>query len=238
MRTIQLAGSLLLGTMLMVGCTENSPTELTDTPAFAHGRPESPGRPELPGPPEFAGPPGEVCVPFQSLVGTWTLTGFTEDGVEIDFGGTNFEFTFSSDGTFSESVTGDTGGLVCDTGTSCTDDGRYIQTDVNFLICDPHCDHIQDYTISGNTWNLSFDGGEEQEHTPFTATFVRTSGSGQPLCGPVESLVGEWTATSFTFEGEDDLVPPLSLKFAFFSNGTFTQVVVDAPPETFCDGTS
>ncbi len=169
MRTIQLAGSLLLGAMLMVGCAENSPTELTDTPAFAKGPPDP-----LPGPPESHGPPGEVCIPFESLVGTWTLTSFTLDGMEVDFGGTNVEFTFMNDGTVLESVTGDTGHLVCDRpATSCTDEGsRYIQTDVNLLICDPHCDEINDYTISGTTWNFSFDGNDEDP--PFTATFERT----------------------------------------------------------------
>ena len=178
MRTIQLAASLLLGTMLIVGCADDSPTELTDTPAFAHGRPESPGRPELPGRPESHGPPGEVCIPFESLVGTWTLTSFTEDGVEVEFGATKFEFTFMNDGMVLESVTGDTDFLFCDEDeekTDCTEGpDRYIQTDVNLLICDPHCDEILEYTISGNTATISFDGGHENGHTPFTATFERT----------------------------------------------------------------
>ena len=158
----------------------------------------------------------------------------------VDFGETNFEFTFMSDGTVLESVTDDTG-LFCDEGMiDCTEGpDRYIQTDVNLLICDPGCDEILDYTISGNTLNISFDGGHDNGHTLFTATFVRTSASGPPLCGPVESLVGEWTATSLTIGDGPDLVDlGLLLVETFFSNGTFTQVVVDAPPETFCDGTS
>ncbi len=173
MRPIQLAGSLLLGTMLMVGCAENSPTELTDTPAFQPGPPEFPGRPELPGPPEFAGPPGEVCVPFQSLVGTWTATNFTlQGGTDLVAAGLVLRLTFMSDGMLTVFVSGDTGGLFCDDGTTCEDDGRYIQTDVNMLICDPHCDEIFDYTISGNTWNFSFVGNDRDP--PFTAIFERT----------------------------------------------------------------
>ncbi len=46
MGRIQLAGTLLLGTMLMVGCTETAPTELADTPQpvfnFSNG-PANPG---------------------------------------------------------------------------------------------------------------------------------------------------------------------------------------------------
>ncbi len=41
--TIQLAGSLLLGTMLMVGCTENTPTELTDKTDRLQGQWLTPG---------------------------------------------------------------------------------------------------------------------------------------------------------------------------------------------------
>ena len=95
--------------------------------------------------------------------------------MEGDLGGTILEWIFMNDGTQSEFVTGDTGGVICDPGPDCSDEGsRYIQTDVNLLICDPHCDEILDYTLSGNTMNISFDGGHENGHTPFTLTFVRT----------------------------------------------------------------
>ena len=180
MRTIQLAGRLLLGTVLMVGCAENSPTESTDASAFV-GRPESPGspqshgRPESPGRPELPGPPGEVCVPFESLVGEWTATSVTFEGgpdLVVD-GNLVWIVTFMSDGTFTEVVENDPANLFCDGPSPCTDDGRYIQTDVNLLICDPGCGElILEYTISGNTLTISFDGGEEDP--PFTATLVRT----------------------------------------------------------------
>ena len=103
---------------------------------------------------------GEVCVPFESLVGEWTLTSLIEDGVEVDLGETIVVFTFMNDGTLTESVTGEE-----------PENSTYIQTDANLLICDPGCDEILDYNISGNTLTISFDGNEET--APFTATFVR-----------------------------------------------------------------
>ena len=177
--------------------------------------------------------------PFQSLVGTWTLTSFTLDGVEVDFGETNFEFTFMSDGTFTESVTGDTGGSFCDTGPNCTDDGRYIQTDVNLLICDPGCDEILDYAISGDTLSFSLTDLADEEETPFTATFVRTSASGPLVCGPVESLVGTWTLTSLTVDGVVVDFGGTNFEFTFMNDGTVLESVTGDTGGLFCDtGTS
>ncbi len=151
--------------------------------------------------------------------------------MEVDLGGTTVEFTFTNDGLWSsESITGDQ---------NSTEDGRYIQTDINLLICDPHCDEILDYTLSGNTLNFSLTNPVDEEQPPFTATFVRTSASGQPdqLCGPVESLVGEWTTTHLTIGDGPDLVVDLGLLLVetFMSDGTFTESVVGDPGNFFCD---
>ncbi len=118
-----------------------------------------------------------MCGPVESLVGEWTATSFTFEGEGDLVPPLSLKFNFFSNGTFTQVVVDAPPETFCD-GTSCGDGGRYIQTDVNLLTCDPHCDHIQDYTISGNTLNISFDGGHENGHPPFTATFVKTPGNG------------------------------------------------------------
>lgn len=101
------------------------------------------------------------------------LTSYTLDGVEVDLSGTTVEFTFTNNGLWSESITDDTG-VSCEAGTTCEDDGTYIQTDVNLFICDPGCDEILDYTVSGDTLIILLTDPADEEETPFTATFVRT----------------------------------------------------------------
>ncbi len=95
-----------------------------------------------------------------SLVGSWRAISLLVDGVEL-LAGTSTQFTINlmSDGTFLESVTGDTQQLFCDDddGTSCTDDGTWFVTGTRFFICDPGCDDEDfQYTLSGNTWTVVF----------------------------------------------------------------------------------
>ena len=88
-----------------------------------------------------------------SLVGSWRATSVLQNGVEMLVGtSTQFIINLRSDGTFLESVAGDTQELFCDETTSCTDNGTWFVTGTRLFICDPGCDDedIQ-YTISGNT---------------------------------------------------------------------------------------
>ncbi len=65
---------------------------------------------------------------------------------------TQFITNLKSDGTFLESVAGDTQELFCDDTSRCTDDGTWHVMGTRFFICDPGCDDENfQYTISGNT---------------------------------------------------------------------------------------
>lgn len=76
-------------------------------------------------------------------------------------GGVSFTITFSSNGTWSSTVSGDTNGFFCDTGTACTDGGTYTST-ASTLTLDPGTidETALNYTLSGNTVTLtgSIDG--------------------------------------------------------------------------------
>ena len=91
-----------------------------------------------------------------SLVGIWRATSVVNNGVEFLVGtSAQFIVNLMSDGTFLESVAGDTQELFCDETTSCTDDGTWFVTGTRFFICDPGCDDENfQYTISGNTLTL------------------------------------------------------------------------------------
>ena len=75
------------------------------------------------------------------------------EGVEFLVGTTTqFITNLKSDGTFLESVAGDTQELFCDDTSRCTDDGTWHVMGTRFFICDPGCDDENfQYTISGNT---------------------------------------------------------------------------------------
>lgn len=90
-----------------------------------------------------------------AFVGSWTATSVQQDGVEL-FGTTDISFslTMLSDGTFSESVSGDVDHVVC-TGegvTTCTRDGTYEYDSDYLSFCTPQCDGGMQYVISGNTF--------------------------------------------------------------------------------------
>ncbi len=110
----------------------------------------------------IAGTDHSGCSPLTAenlLVGSWTATSIIRDGVEILVGtDLSFNFTFRSDLTFSESVSGDASHLFCDT-TSCTDGGTYVFTSTHLSLCDPNCDEIFEYAISGNTITVTFEEG-------------------------------------------------------------------------------
>lgn len=99
-----------------------------------------------------------VRVSVNPVAGTWSATSITIDDVEV-LAGTSLSLTstLNSDGTFSESVTGDTFELFCDEGiTSCTDSGTYLYNVTHLTFCDPGCDEFLGYTISGNTVTVTF----------------------------------------------------------------------------------
>ena len=73
-------------------------------------------------------------------------------GLDHDDSATQFITNLKSDGTFLESVAGDTQELFCDDTSRCTDDGTWHVMGTRFFICDPGCDDENfQYTISGNT---------------------------------------------------------------------------------------
>ena len=86
------------------------------------------------------------------LVGSWRATSILIDDVEI-LAGTSLSVTTTlrADGTYSQSVSGDTDHLFCDATTSCSENGTYIYTSTTLTICDPGCDEAGTYTISGDT---------------------------------------------------------------------------------------
>ena len=98
-----------------------------------------------------------------TLIGSWRVTSIKVDGVEILVGtSATLIVTMRSDGTYSNSVSGDTDQLFCEGTTSCTEDGTYVYTNVNLTFCDPGCDEAGQYTISGDTLNyvlLDVDAG-------------------------------------------------------------------------------
>ncbi len=113
---------------------------------------------------------GPVTV-FNPLLGTWGATSFKVDGVEV-LAGTSLTFTvtLNDDLTFSESVSGDTGQVLCEGPTSCSDSGTYLYNTTDFSLCDPGCDERLQYTISGNTLTVTFMDGT----TPVVIIFMRT----------------------------------------------------------------
>ena len=84
-----------------------------------------------------------------SLVGLWRATSVLQNGVEFLVGTTTqFITNLKSDGTFLESVAGDTQELFCDDTSRCTDDGTWHVMGTRFFICDPGCDDENfQYTI-------------------------------------------------------------------------------------------
>ena len=96
-------------------------------------------------------------VPPNALVGTWTATSVTIDGVEVLIGTSrSLIVTLNIDGTFSESVSGDTIPVFCDIGPDCNDSGTYLYNTTDITFCDPGCDELLQYTISGDTLTVTF----------------------------------------------------------------------------------
>ena len=90
------------------------------------------------------------------LVGSWRATSILIDDVEILVGTSlSITMTFRSDGTTSQSVSGDTDHWFCDTTTSCTENNTYTHTSTTVTICDPGCDEPFIYTISGDTLTMT-----------------------------------------------------------------------------------
>ncbi len=120
-----------------------------------------------------------------SLVGLWRATSVLQNGVELLVGtSTQFIINLMGDGTFLESVAGDTQELFCDEETSCTDDGTWYVMGTRFFICDPGCDDEDlQYTISGNTLTVVV----VDEDPVTTIVFVRLP----EVIGTTELLPGD-----------------------------------------------
>jgi len=164
------------------------------------------------------------------LVGTWTATSVEIDGVEALIGTSlSFTVTMNANETFSESVSGDLDQVICDVGTSCTDNGTYEYTSTTLSFCDPGCDEVGQYTIESTqlTYVLVEDG--------VTFTVVLTN-------GPVtvfNPFLGTWTATNITVDGVEVLLGSLLLVETFNDDGTFSESVTGDTNQMFCDvGTS
>ena len=107
----------------------------------------------------IAGTDHSGCSPLADenlLIGSWMITSLKADGVELLGGSVSLVFTFESDLTYSESVSGDTDNLFCEDATSCADGGTYLFTSTHLTLCDPGCDEFFDYAISGNTITIEF----------------------------------------------------------------------------------
>ena len=161
------------------------------------------------------------------LVGTWTATSVKIDGVEALVGTSlSFTVTMNANETFSESVSGDLDQVICDVGTSCTDNGTYEYTSTTLSFCDPQCDEVGQYTISGTvlTYVLVEDG--------VTYTVVLAN-------GPVtvfNPFIGTWTATSITINSVEVLVgTSLSLVSTLNDDGTFSESVSGDTNQLLCD---
>ena len=123
-----------------------------------------------------------------SLVGLWRVTSLLRNGVEFLVGtSTQFIVNLMSDGTFLESVAGDTEELFCDETSSCTDNGTWYVTGTRLFICDPGCDDEDfQYTISGNTLTVVF-LDEDDPGVTVTVVLVRLP----EVIGTTELLPGD-----------------------------------------------
>lgn len=97
------------------------------------------------------------------LIGTWRVTSMMGNGVEYLPARLSAVFTVRRDGTYLESISGDTDSLFCEgTQTSCSQEYTYIDTGDTVVFCDPGCDEFGAYVISGRTMTYSlYDPDEE-----------------------------------------------------------------------------
>ena len=106
------------------------------------------------------------------LIGTWRVTSMVGNGVEYLPASLSAVFTVRSDGTYLESISGDTDSLFCEgTQTSCSQEYTYIDTGNTVVFCDPGCDEYGDYVIAGRTMTYSLYDPDEQ--VAWTLTFKR-----------------------------------------------------------------
>ena len=92
-----------------------------------------------------------------AILGTWTATSFNAGGQDFVPMGLTVQLTFATS-TYTISISGDSGNLLCDTGSSCTDGGPFAYT-ATTITFDPGSmeEATLNYTISGNTLTLTGD---------------------------------------------------------------------------------
>ncbi len=107
-----------------------------------------------------------------AVVGTWNATSFVALGTDFIAQGMGISFTFNADGSYSFSVTNDTGGVFCDTGPNCSDNGSYTATAATITLDPGTTDEaVLTYSVSSGgsviTINTTIEG------VPITATFMK-----------------------------------------------------------------
>src|SRR5262245_56944698 len=84
-----------------------------------------------------------------ALVGTWQVTSLEAMGIDMIQLGMSMKFTFTAANTYTLVINDDTFGL-CDTGSSCTESGRYVFTATKVTMDPGTEDEVTfDYTIQG-----------------------------------------------------------------------------------------
>jgi hypothetical protein len=112
---------------------------------------------------------GDAFEPVPELLGTWNATSITAPGVDFVDDGMTLRMTFSDDGSYAYTVTGDQLDF-CDAGPDCSDSGDYVAT-TSQITLDPGSDWEETYayTISSGSMTMTIMWGG----TTFTFTFQR-----------------------------------------------------------------